>query len=605
MAIMIPGPDAMEDFNGSEGEAILYDRLCQLPDNYFFFHSARWNELIRKEWYYNRQKHSKQYIEWREADFVVFYPPRGILFIEVKDGDIKCDKDQGWIQINRKTLESKMIDPMYQAQRSQFHISGLIKQTLGEDNPYVKNVGAAVWFPSADKSRVTSGYPNNYKEELVLWAADMSSPQQIMQVLNRAFDYSGLRVDNPSEEMTKKIVDVIAPEFGAFASVTSTRAMKEAMFHKLTKEQEFLLDYLDEQDEAAIHGFAGTGKTCLAVQKAKILAEDGETLLLCFNSFLRDNLKENPENQKEGLTINNLDSLYVQKTGNKIDYSSITDEERDEILSDFLLDWKSNGISYKHYIIDEGQDFNGEHLRLLHDIAKKQKGCFYVFYDRNQFVHGKEYPKWLDEMECRLVLNRNCRNTHEIAVTSTRPVGINEDKIKTRYDAAVAVKPRMYMPKDKEALLDLLDDLINEYVKAKISKDKIVILTVNGEDNSIITKEDYVLSPENQLSNSPVKGKVWFTTVRKFKGLEAEVIICIDVDESCFQVEEKRNAFYVGTSRAQTFLDVISVVPDNDTLIRLAAAASGKQVGSALTAKAAINAALKVKITNDPVVKVQ
>ena len=143
------------------------------------------------------------------------------------------------------------------------------------------------------------------------------------------------------------------------------------------------------------------------------------------------------------------------------------------------------------------------------------------------------------------------------------------------------------------------------HVKAKIPKDKIVILTVNGDDNSIISKNDFVLSAENQLSANPVKGKVWFTTVRKFKGLEAEVIICIDVDESCFQVEAKQHAFYIGTSRAQTFLDIIAIVPDDDTLIRLAAAASGKQIGSSLTAKAALNAALQVKITNDPTVKVQ
>ena len=604
MAIMIPGPDAMEDFNGSEGEKILYDRLCQLPDIYYIFHSARWNEVIRKEGFAKRRQLNK-YIEWRKADFVVFYPPRGLLFIEVKDGDIRFDHEKGWVQINRRTLEPKMIDPLAQAEKSQFYISGLIEHVYGKDNPYACNTGCAAWFPSADKSCIKGRLPLHYREELILWSGDMVNPQQIQQSLNRVFEYSGLKIPNPTEEMTKKIVDVIAPEFGAFASVTSTRAMKEAMFHKLTKEQSFLLDYLDEQEEAAIHGFAGTGKTCLAVQKAKELAEDGETLLLCFNTFLKDNLKENPENQKEHLAISNLISLYMQKTGKKINFDSISNKERDEMISDFLLEWKDNGLNYKHYIIDEGQDFCGDHLRLLHDIAREQKGCFYVFYDRNQFSQGEEYPDWLDEMECRLVLNRNCRNTHEIAVTSTRPVGIQEEKIKTRYETAVSVKPRLYMPKNKEELLDLLDSMINAYVKAKIPKDKIVILTVNGDDNSIISKDDYVLSAENQLSSNPVKGKVWFTTVRKFKGLEAEVIICIDVDESCFQVETKQHAFYIGTSRAQTFLDIVALVPDNDTLIRLAAAASGKQIGSTLTAKAALNAALQVKITNDPTVKVQ
>lgn len=604
MAIMIPGPEAMEDFNSSGGEKILYDKLCQLPDTYYIFHSARWNEVIRKEGFARRRQLNK-YIEWREADFVVLYPPRGLLFIEVKDGEIKLDREKGWLQINRDTHESTMIDPLAQAEKSQFYISNLISLLYGKDNPYACNVGCAVWFTSADKSCVTGKLPMHYKEELILWASDMVNPLQIQQSLNRVFEYSGIKVPNPTEEMTKKIVDVIAPEFGVFASVTSTRAMKDAIFHKLTDEQSFLLDYLDEQDEAAIHGFAGTGKTCLAVQKAKQLAEDGETLLLCFNTFLKDNLKENPDNQKDHLTINNLPSLYVQKTGNRINFESISNKERDEMISDFLLGWKDNGLNYKHYIIDEGQDFCEDHLQLLHDIAKEQKGCFYVFYDRNQFSQGEEYPKWLDEIECRLVLNRNCRNTREIAVTSTRPVGILEEKIKTRYDTAVSVKPRLYMPKSKEELLDLLDEIINAYAKAKVPKDKIVILTVNSEESSIISKDDYILSPENQLSTTPVKGKVWFTTVRKFKGLEAEVIICIDVDESCFQVEAKQHAFYIGTSRAQTFLDIIALVPDNDALIRLGAAASGKQIASTMMAKAALNAALQVKITNDPTVKVQ
>ncbi len=604
MAIMIPGPDAMEDFNGSVGEKILYDKLCELPDDYYIFHSARWNEVIRKG-RFAQKKLMKYYIEWREADFVVFYPPRGILFIEVKDGLIAYTKKYGWRQTNRETGETKPIDPMYQAQRSQFYIRDLISATYGEENPYVLNVGAAVWFPSADESCVSGRLPNHYKPDLILWADDMSSPEKIREGLDKAFDYSGLKVENPTESMIKEIVDVIAPEFGVFASVTSTRAAKAAMFHRLTAEQSFLLDYLDEQDEAAIHGFAGTGKTCLAMEKAKKLADDGKTVFLCYNSFLKDNLREKEENQKRNLSISNLDSLYKQKTGKALDYDNLSKSEINSILSQFLREWKENGISYKHFIIDEGQDFYGEHLQLLHEIAKAQKGAFYVFYDRNQFVQGEEYPKWLDGMECRLILSRNCRNTREIAITSTRPVGVEKEKIRTRYDDAVSIKPRLFMPKGKEDLLDLLDDLINAYVKAGIPKDKIVILTVNGEDHSIITDKDYVLSSENILSSNPVNGKVWFTTVRKFKGLEAEVIICIDVDESCFQVEEKQHALYVGTSRAQTFLDIVAVVPDNEALVRLAAAASGDLVTSPMKAMVALNASLQVKIETDPTVKLQ
>lgn len=36
----------------------------------------------------------------------------------------------------------------------------------------------------------------------------------------------------------------------------------------MTREQNRLLDYLDEQQIAAIHGVAGTGKTIMAIEKA-------------------------------------------------------------------------------------------------------------------------------------------------------------------------------------------------------------------------------------------------------------------------------------------------------------------------------------------------
>ena len=49
---------------------------------------------------------------------------------------------------------------------------------------------------------------------------------------------------------------------------------------RLTKEQNSLLDYLEEQRVAAIQGAAGTGKTWLAVEKAQKLAGSGKVLFL-------------------------------------------------------------------------------------------------------------------------------------------------------------------------------------------------------------------------------------------------------------------------------------------------------------------------------------
>ena len=56
---------------------------------------------------------------------------------------------------------------------------------------------------------------------------------------------------------------------------------------RLTDEQLYLLNTLRGVRRAAVVGGAGTGKTMLAIAKAKQLATEGfETLLVCFNSPL-------------------------------------------------------------------------------------------------------------------------------------------------------------------------------------------------------------------------------------------------------------------------------------------------------------------------------
>lgn len=58
MAIMIPGMETKEDFNASGGELLLYELLAQLPDEYYVFHSTRWNEKLQNQ---NMQMHIGTY----------------------------------------------------------------------------------------------------------------------------------------------------------------------------------------------------------------------------------------------------------------------------------------------------------------------------------------------------------------------------------------------------------------------------------------------------------------------------------------------------------------------------------------------------------------
>ena len=100
MAIMIPTNETVEDFNGSVGEMHLSEMFNQLPDDYYIFHSSRWNRVNHIP-----NQRFKQ-VEWREADYLIYYPPRGIICIEVKDGIITYDRIKGWMHRKNKTDRS-------------------------------------------------------------------------------------------------------------------------------------------------------------------------------------------------------------------------------------------------------------------------------------------------------------------------------------------------------------------------------------------------------------------------------------------------------------------------------------------------------------------
>ena len=548
MAIMIPGMETKEDFNFSGGELLLYELLRQLPDDYYVFHSTHWNEQRRRSEY-----SARKYVQWGEADFTIFHPSYGFIVFEVKDGLISFSRERGWIQTNRSNGMDKTIDPMDQAERSKYYFLDRIKARFGGQSPYT--FCSAVWFTAGDRANIEGNLPLNYKEEIVLWSNDLQSVAAAEMAIRRIYRFYDVRKVEPSEEMTSKVLDTLAPEFGVVQTMRSRTLAAKALFRRMTTEQMYLLDYLEEQEEAAIHGVAGTGKTVLAIQKAKNLAQTDCVLFLCFNRFLKTHLEETCPDSTN-ISFFTLDGLVGAFTGA---FTRLPDERTDTI-SEFLMDWDEYELPFKHIVVDEGQDFADIHLQLLHDIAQAHHGNFYVVYDRNQFVQGLRYPEWLDKMDCRLVLSRNCRNTKEIAITSTRPIGIDENRIRMRRESAVGgtIKPNLFFAEDKSILKEYLCRLIRKYISAGLAGTDIVVLSMKPEGKSILTEDDFRLSGGYMLTKDKNSNGILFTTVRKFKGLEAMAVICIDIDSETFENDRKRNIFYVGTSRAMSYLNLIT-----------------------------------------------
>jgi hypothetical protein len=567
LARMIPA--TVDDFNASFGEQQVYNALRDgLPDDYVVFHSFHWN------------RKGPNRVEWGETDFTVFHPKYGILVIEVKSGGIILEDGRWWYTRDDTLERFPMKDPLEQACRTMYAMKELVEKAL-PDGEYCW-VEPVVWFPSLSDRETIGSLPNTYHREIVLMAWALQNPEK---AIRNAYEfYNNARHTNISPDSAKLIVRTLAPAFNAVQSLSSVYAEQEYRFLRLTQEQSHLLDNLDEQPVAVIHGGAGTGKTLLAVEKARRLSVEDRVLFLCFNRFLMLELRRRNQ-EYPNISFYNLPALVVRDTG-------VRDDFNDEVITDYLNRYDEFGTwDYKHIIVDEGQDFCDTHLNLLATIAQIQGGVFYVFYDKYQLVHRRELPDWVCNAECRLVLKRNCRNTIRIATTAARPIDVDPVLWELSPDGNT---PDFYIMSDVESLIKKLGELIAKYVDAQIPLDQITILTAKTEEKSVLADIDKV-GKWQRANKRDSPGTVFFTTARKFKGLESAVIIMIDVDAATFETPEARNLFYVGASRARHFLDVVTVL-DDAQLKALCDALSGQSDKKTV---AKIASALKVRIVKE------
>ena len=161
-------------------------------------------------------------------------------------------------------------------------------------------------------------------------------------------------------------------------------------------------------------------------------------------------------------------------------------------------------------------------------------------------------------------MHKNCRNTKEIARTSVTPL---KDKKQKAIKATVAcswekpIKPTIHVKgEDTKRILDqILSDL-----REKGVEDIVILTSGTFEHSSIYSQLRFSVDPRDSYAYYPSNGEEYrFTTCIRFKGLEADAIIMIDLDKDSF-TGKKGLEFYVGSSRAKHYLDVICNLSEAD-----------------------------------------
>ena len=518
-------PNIVDDFHGSYGEFQIFESLKQLSDDWYIFHSLNWKD---------RSKNGR--ITWGEADFVIFNKMYGILVVEVKSGGISF-KDGKWYQTridNNETNEMK--NPFNQANRSKYKLIDEIDFKLPHGDRCF--VDKAVWFPSISSYDLSQiDLPLEFDKRLILTSDSLNNPlASILSVFNF---YNSTRFTMLAEESKKAVLNILQPSFNLIPSASNIKNEADYVFYQLTNEQKKILDFVEDQQTIAIQGSAGTGKTFVAVEQAKRLSKSGKVLFLCFNKFLYLHL--NDKCKIEGVDYYNLHTFLAK-------YSS-ADLLNDEKCLKALKEINFKELEYFSIIIDEAQDINDKIINYLYEVAKDNNHKFIIFYDKNQMIYQDKLPKCLEQFDCKLSLNKNCRNTIKILQTVNSIFNVNTD---ANCLSISGVMPSLYF--DENNPINKLENIIDSFINDGYKENDITILTLSTESDSMLNGVErigkYKISNENDNS-------IFFTTSKKFKGLESNIIIIIDFDANKYSDYEYKKNVYVSLSRARQRLSIL------------------------------------------------
>ncbi|WP_175718013.1 nuclease-related domain-containing DEAD/DEAH box helicase [Burkholderia anthina] len=471
-----------------------------------------------------------------EADFIIVAPMLGILILEVKGGSIEV-VNGSWFSTSRDGNRHALKNPFDQAKDSKYALLAYFRAV----DPALCNIPIvhAVVFPDVV---VNAPLGSNAPRELIIDRADLQEPWLAIERVFRHWE----RKSPISTNELERLIRHLAP------TVTVHRLLRDAIgdvepaLIDLTAEQTRAFQMLKRVRKAAVLGGAGTGKTILAVEKARQLASSGfRTLLLCFNAPLRQHLASTLAGSDVDVeTFHSLTAREAKLAKIKIPLTPADnwfESEAPRILGDAA---QTNGTRYDAVLVDEAQDFAEEWLASVSSLLAENH-LLYLFADSHQNLYrrGWALPEGLVEFE----LTVNCRNTRRIALKVAALFGdrVDGNEIDGPIPHFVEVERGQ---KITTAIVRLVETLLLE---EKISPSQLVVLS----DMNAVLSELRTTGVCEYLFTAPGGHGIPVDSIYRFKGLEREVVVLALSDNP--SGEELLTFAYVGISRARIGLYVV------------------------------------------------
>lgn len=506
-----------------------------------------------------------------ECDFVVFMPERGMLIVEVKGGHIDINSTtRKWTSTNTigKPKPHPISDPVPSMLASVQELTRQFRHRRGwtSDYPHLLLTGHALLFPDMDTPDVAR---LQHLDRPIAILGGKPQCQELELWIRRLFDYWADK--NPtwqplSTEGLQAVNEIFCSDnrraLRPLAQVLKREHASQMV--DLTEQQTALIQMLLCHPRALIAGPAGTGKTLIALHKAKEFAKQGlRTLFVCFNKALSDFLRRNCEGvaNLEALTLEKLfvrcDQAIKSKLG--ITAAALLQQEQgasvvptEDAIRDYAIMRSAElvpDLRYQAIVVDEGQDFSKHtYLGLKKLLVDGAKSPWYIFYDPNQAIYQRttEFP--LKVYATRLT--RNCRNTkyiHHAAYAFFR--GDYVVAYSDEHGEPLRVESAPDIPSQATLIRGRVGALLQE---PGLSPSQITVLVAPNEKDAYfrtLIEGGHPKGAKWMFERHWHDGTVTVDTVRRFKGLESEIVILWGLE--AVSTELACELLYVALSRAR------------------------------------------------------
>lgn len=482
-----------------------------------------------------------------EADLVVIHPDWGFLTIEVKGGVISSDPLHGW-----SSNGTKIKDPVKQA-RAAGHELWRRLRSANQTRAYTYTLGYGVWFPDVDAARLPQR--PEAPDEIVLDGTSLNSAAAAIEGLFNYW-YPEDQPPGPGPAGVDALVRLLAPSW-ILRPLLGSRIQREAAEQRRLTEQQFsILRGLRNRRRALIAGCAGSGKTVLAVEKARTLAEDGSAVLFtCFNRNLAKDVRARLDGT--GVEVAHFHDLCY-RLGREAG-ADLPDQEvagmpdsyfAQQLPAALELAASRQGPRYDAIVVDEGQDFEDMWWVPLTDMLRDaRRGILYIFFDDRQDLYKRARAWPIDDEPFELTVN--CRSTQAIHrhLQKTLPGTLDEIECLGPPGRPVEQIQLEAGADESNELRKVLHRLINDEA---VRTSNIVVLTPRNQTKSQWKDGFGLANIRLRWTVEPSDGEVQVCTIHSFKGLDRPVVILTEL-EHLYRGREQE-LLYVARSRAMNHL---------------------------------------------------